>query len=353
MHSFLKNRNAVSVVASSVLSALLIVTAAQAATTISTNIATAGNITTSAGAITADTGDITATAGNIVATAGNVTAGGNLSVTGTTALTGALTANGNVNLGNASSSDLIKVFGALRTRNPGDASNWIDVDTTTFDSDRGWMNNYWVKVWDGAATTWSAPTFTAFQTDAGVKASDSAAQAIWGSEGKTTVFADTADVVADQSTAIGVVGKVVAKSTGSYNATLGTGVGVASLLDFPSAGDTVTSFTNYLAGITGATSGVTLTGATILGVAASPAQSWTNGIDLDNATFTGAEVVLSNGVKIYSGAAETRAAVHSAFGSAPIGSLYLGNTAGATTKPNMFIKTATDHWERIVTADTD
>lgn len=83
----IKGRSAASIVASSALTVLVMAAAAQAATVISTSIVTAGDISTSAGGITATAGDITATAGNLIA-------GGTLSVTGASTLTGAVTSYG-------------------------------------------------------------------------------------------------------------------------------------------------------------------------------------------------------------------------------------------------------------------
>ena len=63
-------------------------------------------------------------------------------------------------------------------------------------------------------------------------------------------------------------------------------------------------------------------------------------------------------IQIFSGTAVTRAAVRALVGDTPpIGSLFVGSAAVATTKPNAYIKMAngpadTD-WERVVTAATD
>jgi hypothetical protein len=84
-------------------------------------------------------------------------------------------------------------------------------------------------------------------------------------------------------------------------------------------------------------------------------SSITNAIDLSGALVTGSEVVLSNGLKIFSGTAATLAAVQAlaAPGAAPIGSLFLGVGNTATTKPNAYIKTGAAAWERIVTQNAD
>jgi len=90
------------------------------------------------------------------------------------------------------------------------------------------------------------------------------------------------------------------------------------------------------------------------------------GLDLFDAAHSGfnavsfidADIRLNNERRLYSGTAVTRAAVRAEVGdTAPIGSIYVGNAAVATTKPNLYVKTAngpadTD-WERVVTAATD
>lgn len=85
---------------------------------------------------------------------------------------------------------------------------------------------------------------------------------------------------------------------------------------------------------------------------------WEYGIDMSNAGMSTADVRLSNSRNIYSGSATTRAGVRAAVGdTAPVGSVYIGNAAGATTKPNMYIKvlnaSADTDWERIVTQAAD
>jgi len=70
------------------------------------------------------------------------------------------------------------------------------------------------------------------------------------------------------------------------------------------------------------------------------------------------DLELDNGMKVYSGEAETRAAVRAQVGDdAPKGSLYVGKGAEATTKPHLFVKVLnvpgdTD-WERVVTQASD
>jgi len=108
----------------------------------------------------------------------------------------------------------------------------------------------------------------------------------------------------------------------------------------------------------GATSGTGVaTGILITSEAGAPAGI-INVIDMSGATVTGADVVLSNGCKLYSGTAVTRAAVRAVVGDTPaIGSMFLSTAAVGTTKPNTYIKTAngaadTD-WERLVTQASD
>jgi hypothetical protein len=70
------------------------------------------------------------------------------------------------------------------------------------------------------------------------------------------------------------------------------------------------------------------------------------------------EMTLSSGAKIYTGTAATRAAVRAQVGdTAPLGSMYIGVGAVATTKPYTYIKVVngpgdTD-WERVVTQASD
>lgn len=61
---------------------------------------------------------------------------------------------------------------------------------------------------------------------------------------------------------------------------------------------------------------------------------------------------------VYSGTAATRAAVRALVGdTAPVGSLFIGGSAVATTKPNLYVKvvhTPNDSdWERVVTQASD
>jgi hypothetical protein len=99
------------------------------------------------------------------------------------------------------------------------------------------------------------------------------------------------------------------------------------------------------------------TGIKIESEAGTPAQI-VNGIDMNSAVITGAEIVLSSGAKIYTGTAATRAAVRAQVGdSAGIGDMYIGVGAVATTKPYTYIKvinTPNDSdWERVVTQASD
>jgi len=76
-------------------------------------------------------------------------------------------------------------------------------------------------------------------------------------------------------------------------------------------------------------------------------------------TFAVADIRLSNGANIYSGDAVTLAAVQTEVGNdAPIGSLYVGDAAVATTKPNLYVKIldvddSATNWERVVTQASD
>lgn len=70
-------------------------------------------------------------------------------------------------------------------------------------------------------------------------------------------------------------------------------------------------------------------------------------------SFAESDVRLSNGLVVSSGTATTRAACHTNNPNAEIGSLYISTAFAATTKPNMYIKTTSTTWERIVTQAAD
>lgn len=58
-------------------------------------------------------------------------------------------------------------------------------------------------------------------------------------------------------------------------------------------------------------------------------------------------------VQLFGGTAATRAACHTQFPEAPIGSLYVSTSAVATTKPNLYVKISATAWERVVTQAAD
>lgn len=88
-------------------------------------------------------------------------------------------------------------------------------------------------------------------------------------------------------------------------------------------------------------------------------RDWQYGLYIDDSTISTADIRLSNGVNVYSGTAVTRAAVQTEVGNdAPIGSLYVGDAAVATTKPNLYVKIldvddSATNWERVVTQASD
>lgn len=59
------------------------------------------------------------------------------------------------------------------------------------------------------------------------------------------------------------------------------------------------------------------------------------------------------GVQVLGGPAALRATCHTEFPDAPIGSLYLGEGAVSSTKPNAFIKISDTAWARVVTQASD
>lgn len=96
------------------------------------------------------------------------------------------------------------------------------------------------------------------------------------------------------------------------------------------------------------------------------ASGFDYGLDLYDAAHDGysaveykvADVRVSANLNIYSGVAATRAAVRALVGdSAPQGSLFIGTSSVATTKPNLYVKVldagADTDWERIVTQAAD
>lgn len=71
-----------------------------------------------------------------------------------------------------------------------------------------------------------------------------------------------------------------------------------------------------------------------------------------------AEIDLSEGAKIYSGSASTRAEVRQQIGDdAGVGSLYVGVNPAFATRPNLFVKvgfsSSDTDWERVVTVAED
>ena len=91
------------------------------------------------------------------------------------------------------------------------------------------------------------------------------------------------------------------------------------------------------------------------------ATQYLSGVDKSNRSknVQVREIEMTRGpIKVYSGTAATRAAVRALVGDgAPQGSMFIGISAVATTKPNFYIKTAngaadTD-WERVLTQASD
>jgi len=58
-------------------------------------------------------------------------------------------------------------------------------------------------------------------------------------------------------------------------------------------------------------------------------------------------------VQLFGGTAATRAACHTQFPEAPIGSLYVSTGFTATTKPALYVKYTATTWERVVTQAAD
>ena len=65
-----------------------------------------------------------------------------------------------------------------------------------------------------------------------------------------------------------------------------------------------------------------------------------------------------NSVQVFSGSADTRAAVRALVGDTPaLGSMFVGYGSLGTTKPNLYVKIAASNadtdWERVVTQASD
>lgn len=91
-------------------------------------------------------------------------------------------------------------------------------------------------------------------------------------------------------------------------------------------------------------------------MAATQYQGGTDKTNRHNRVMVGELIIRS--LHVYSGTAVTRAAVRALVGDgAPIGSLFVGAGAVATTKPHLYVKIANTpdnlDWERVVTQASD
>lgn len=203
---------------------------------------------------------------------GDVETAGDLKVGGAITTTGPL-----LDLGNAIT-DNIRVWGQMRTWDGTD--NWADVPTVSdLDQTNGWMTAYHVTGWG------TGSTFQSLFANTRITAAMLTTQSVTGAVGKATV---TGVHGTGNATATGLIGQVTAETT----ATIPIAYGVQSLVEAAAAGDTITSSVNFYADLdnTG-----TITTSRIL---YTDAVTWTNGLDLSNATFTTADIVLSNGETI-------------------------------------------------------
>jgi len=197
-----------------------------------------------------------------------ITCGAALGVAGASSLSG------NVTLGDAIG-DNIYVYGQMRSYDGSD--NWADVaDVSALSRGNGWHASYNVTGW-GGATDFQALFANTQVTDT------SANVTFYGIEGKATL---KGVVGTGTTTGIGVMGKVIAKTT----SVIPEGYGVYSRLETEGS-DAITSGANFMADL--GNSGTITTSRVLY----TEADTWDNGVDLSAGTFT-SDHVLQNGETI-------------------------------------------------------
>ena len=206
----------------------------------------------------------------------SVTLSKNLVVDGTADLNSTLAVDGNITLGDAIG-DNVYVYGQMRSYDGSD--NWADVsDVSALSRNSGWHTSYNVTGWGGETD------FQAFFANTQV-ATTSANCSIYGAETKATLKGIAAS---GTTTGYGLMGKVIAKTT----AYLPYGYGVYSRLETDGAADSINAGANFMADLdnTG-----TITTSVVLDTSA---DTWTYGVDFNDATFGTADIRLMNGESI-------------------------------------------------------
>jgi len=179
--------------------------------------------------------------------------------------TGAGTFSGNTTLGDAIT-DNIYVYGQMRSYDGTD--NWADIsDVSALGRGNGWHSAYNITGWG------SSSDFQALFANTQVTATMPTTRTIYGIEGKSTF---KAVVGTGNATGIGIMGKVVAKTT----ATIPEGYGIYSRVETDGSNDVITAGANFMADLDN--SGTITTSRVIY----TEADTWTYGLDLSAGTFT-------------------------------------------------------------------
>jgi len=200
------------------------------------------------------------------------------SIGGELAATGTYTAAGGTVLGDAIT-DEIYVYGQFRSYDGSD--NWADItDVSALSRNNGWHASYNITGWGGDSD------FQAgfFNTQVAVATADST---IYGLEGKATM---KGIVATGTSTGIGVMGKVVAKTT----ATWPEAYAVYGRLESDSGTDMITAGSAFM----GDLDGLTADFGTVSVLSAESGDTWDYGVDLNPITAGTADIRLSNGETI-------------------------------------------------------
>jgi len=185
---------------------------------------------------------------------------------------------GDVSLGDGIT-DNVYVYGQMRSYDGSD--NWADItDVSALGRNNGWQASYNITGWGGDSD------FQAgfFNTQVAVATADGT---IYGVEGKSTLKG----IVATGTTAgIGVMGKVIAKTT----ATWPEAYAVYGRLESDSGSDMITAGSAFM----GDLDGLTADFGTVSVLSAESGDTWDYGVDLNPITAGTADIRLSNGETI-------------------------------------------------------
>jgi len=185
---------------------------------------------------------------------------------------------GDVSLGDAIT-DNVYVYGQMRSYDGSD--NWADItDVSALGRNNGWHASYNITGWGGDSD------FQAgfFNTQVAVATADST---IYGLEGKATM---KGIVATGTSTGIGVMGKVVAKTT----ATWPEAYAVYGRLESDSGSDMITAGSAFMGDLDGASADF----GTVSVLSAESGDTWDYGVDLNPITAGTADIRMSNGETI-------------------------------------------------------